>query len=181
MKTNATNVVSINTAKKSTSSTNARVIKDWSEADETTLVRGMLAEPSGRGWPSSRDYAYLEFTSRYEAAINQKIRWVMSKCPPLWRANDMIDDIKGDTYEALLTNEMARLRQFDANKGTLRAWILRIAQQTAWKHINRRFRDGVPDPIEAITTEDVHDGGDEDNDNQGDGQIGARWIALAPL
>ena len=33
------------------------------------------------GAPSvSRDYAYMEFMHRYEAAMNQKIRWVLSKC-----------------------------------------------------------------------------------------------------
>jgi hypothetical protein len=183
MKTNSAKVIDINTAKKSNAvPKKSPVIKDWSNADEITLVRGMLSEPSGRGWPSSRDYAYFEFTRRYEAAMNQKIRWVLSKCPRTLRASDMIDDIKSDAYTALLTNDMARLRQFDANKGTLRAWILRITQQCAWKHINRRSRDGVPTPDEALTSEGVHDGySEDDRDDQGDGQIGARWIALAPL
>jgi hypothetical protein len=155
----------------------APAIKDWSAVDDTTLIRAMIGAPS-----VSRDLAYQEFLNRFEPAINKRIRKVLAKCPRWLRASDMSQDIKGDVFAALLTNDMARLRLFDESKGTLVNWLLRITKQQAWKHIHHWTRHGVPAPLDEVTYHDVHDGyGEEDHDREGDGQIGARWIALAPL
>ena len=155
----------------------ARVTEvDWSTLDEQSLVAAIVdrsdAARSGRAW--------VELMTRHEPLINKRVRRLIGNCARMFRASDTFDEIKMEVSMALVGNDMRRLRAFDARRGTLAAWVGLIAHQTAVTHLSRLSRE-VPSAIEAVD-EDCDAGyGDNDRDNLGDGQEGARWIALAPF
>ena len=130
---------------------------DWTKADEPTLVTGALAR---------NESAWLELLRRYDATINKRVKFVVSRCWRSFRSSDTFDDIKAEVYLALTTNNMGRLRAFDPKLGNLTKWISMIAQHAALNHLQKLTRRPMPDPLDAFLEDEEHDD-----------QRGARWIA----
>lgn len=149
---------------------------DWAKADDLAIIAAIVDRDNG---PRS-DRAWRELLKRYDPTINKRLRSTVGNCARMFRASDTFDECKAEFFAALLWNNCYRLRAFDPKKGTLAAWLSRIAHQTAITYLTKLVRDGVPDPVEAIEADDVDAGyGEEDRDVLGDGQIGARWIGVA--
>ena len=148
---------------------------DWAKADDQALIAAIL----DRDNLVRSDRAWHELFARYDATINKRLRWTVGNCARMFRASDTFQDCKAEFFAALLWRDGYRLRAFDPKKGSLKAWLSKIAHQTALTYLTKLVRDGVPDPIEAIEADDCDAGyGEEDRDVGGNGQIGARWIGV---
>ena len=123
---------------------------------------------------NGREWGWRELWGRYNNTINRRIRSVIGNCSRLYRSSELFADIRAEFHLALLNNDMARLRAFDPAKGKLAGWLSMIAHQTAVTYLAKEVRRGVPLPIESLGEDEAGERGDE---NDGDGQRGARWIA----
>lgn len=148
---------------------------DWAKTDDQTLIAAIL----DRDNLVRSDRAWHELFTRYDATINKRLRWTVGNCARMFRASDTFQDVKAEFFAALVWKDSYRLRAFDPQKGSLAAWLSKIAHQTALTYLTKLVRDGVPDPVEAIEADDCDAGyGEEDHDFAGDGQIGAHWVGV---
>lgn len=150
-------------------------IIDWPAVSDQKLIQ-IIVTQSGQAQRAGR--AWIELLDRGEETINKRIRFLVGKCAPRYRASDTFDDIKSEVFVALLANDKARLRAFDSTRGSLRSWLSMIAQQTALTFLTRLVSHDPPESISAFVGDE-----DRDDDEYGveggsqRGQVGALWIA----
>jgi hypothetical protein len=98
----------------------------WRSAGDASLVAGMLAKDK-RAW--------LEFLRRYEEPI---IRWVKAS---IRRFSDelcmprQVEKIATSVESFLRRDRMRALRTFDRRRGSLTAWVKRMAEQATLLHL----------------------------------------------
>ncbi len=130
---------------------------DWSEADEATLLQGVVKKDR-RAW--------AEFLRRFKPAIDKRLKYIVGRCWRQFRSSDMLDDIKGEFFLSLVDNNMAKLRAYDSAKGTLVAWLSRLAKHAALNHIDTLTRR-----TDSVSLDDF------ERMEQRDHQRGAYWVA----
>jgi hypothetical protein len=127
---------------------------DWTEIDDSALVSGLLDNDA---------QAWHEFWRRFDSQVARRISAYLAAFYSL-RSTDTIDEIKSEFYEAILTNDRARLRDFSPDIVPLGAWLGLIAEQIACKHLMRaaRLRERF-DLVDASVLDDT--GSDDASDS----------------
>lgn len=166
------------TARNSATKLSAQLSKpDVTTLDDQALVAALL----DRGNVPRSDRAWRELMRRYESTINKRLRRIIGNCSRVFRASDTFDEIKAEVFMSLMAKDMDRLRRFNAERGSLGGWLAMIAHQTAITYLTNVVRGPMPFALEAVDENCDAGYGEEDKDDRGDGQIGARWIALSPF
>jgi DNA-directed RNA polymerase specialized sigma24 family protein len=123
-------------------------------SDDQTLVDDLLRRDAK---------AWREFDQRFRPQMRQRVKSVVRFSLVARRE---IDDIVANVLCALLADDCAKLRRFDATKAPLEAWILIITKNKALSYLRAvRCR-----PL-ALSLDDLLEIEDSDT------QAGARWIA----
>jgi len=101
--------------------------------DEGTLIELVLARDA-RAW--------RELVRRYEPQVRGRVRRAVARAARSLGAPDLVDEIVGDYYLALLEHDMRRLARWARGPRTARlaTWLTLIAGQVAANHLRGRFR-----------------------------------------
>jgi hypothetical protein len=137
---------------------NAPAKLDWSTADDGTLVHGAVDRDPA---------AWRELLARHRSTLIGRIRFTLARYSSRLSSNDTVEDIRSEVYQHLLSNEMGRLRAFNAQKGKLEGWLSMIAEQTTMRHMHRLIQRVDTDPVDEVI---------EGSEENGMG-AGAAWVA----
>jgi hypothetical protein len=100
---------------------------DWPNADDETLVRGMLKKD---------DFAWLEFLGRIDLLVTERIQRAVRRRSRMLCSTDFVDDIKAGIHAFVDRDKMRALRGFDSRHGTLAAWVCRLADQLTMRRLH---------------------------------------------
>jgi hypothetical protein len=100
---------------------------DWSNADDETLISGMLKKD---------DFAWLEFLGRIDRLTTERIQRVVRRRCRMLCSTDFVDDIKCAIHAVVDNDKMRALRAFDSRHGTLAAWVCRLADQLTMRRLH---------------------------------------------
>lgn len=103
-----------------------RVETDWASASDQTLVGGMVADEDG---------AWLEFMTRFDGLMQQRIEATLARWNLRLVAGAIVEDVIIQIHGCLTDHEHALLRAFNPSRGTLAAWLSRLAQQMTMRHL----------------------------------------------
>ncbi len=113
-----------------------RSLSDWVRADDAALVAGLIAQNS---------FAQLEFIGRFGDMIDQHIAATIRRFSDALCTAEVIDEI-ADAVDSTMTTNRTVLRSFDPERGTLAAWVARVAEQATLRHLNEL----TSDPHDAV-------------------------------
>src|SRR6185312_3644891 len=99
---------------------------EWGNASDEELIAGLLGK---------NDFAYLEFLSRFNDIIEERVRMTIRRFSDALCTEETVDEI-AFSVESMMTDHRETLRAFDAAKGTLADWVARVAQQATLMHLD---------------------------------------------
>ena len=99
---------------------------EWGTASDQELIAGLLGK---------NDFAYLEFLSRFNDLIEDRVRATIRRFSNALCTEKTVDEI-AFSVESLMTDTRETLRAFDPAKGTLAAWVARVAEQATLRHLD---------------------------------------------
>ncbi len=99
---------------------------EWGNATDEELIAGLLGK---------NDFAYLEFLSRFNDTIEERVRATIRRLSDALCTEKTVDEI-AFSVESMMTDRRETLRAFDAAKGSLADWVARVAQQATLKHLD---------------------------------------------
>jgi hypothetical protein len=109
------------------------------------LGREDEAELARRALTNAPD-VWAELVARYEPSIRVQLARTLAAGADVL-CSDSVDEALGEYWIALLRNDRAWLRRFDASRGyALSTWLTALAWDVATKHLRklRRWRAGLP-------------------------------------
>ena len=113
-----------------------RSLSDWVRADDAALVAGLIAQNT---------FAQLEFIGRFGDMIEERIATTIGRFSDALCTAEVVDEI-ADAVDSIMTTDRALLRSFDPQRGTLAAWVGRVAEQATLRHLNEL----TSDPRDAV-------------------------------
>lgn len=103
-----------------------RVETDWMNADDRTLVAGMIADENS---------AWLAFMTRFDGLMQQRIEATLARWDLRILVGGIVPEVVSEIHGCLIDDEHSLLRSFNPSRGTLATWLSRLAQQMTMRYL----------------------------------------------